>query len=82
MQESVTYRAILQKGEIKGRMKEAQALLSLMVGDRFGEVSEPLKTQLTQLTLAQTEELARALHQLRRPADLTRWLKKYVTNGV
>lgn len=79
MIESVTYRAILRKGATQGRLEEAQSLLSLLVGDRFGQVSESLKAQLSELTLKQTEELVRALPRLRRPDGLTRWLKQHAS---
>jgi predicted transposase YdaD len=94
MQESVTYRAILQKGETKGRLEgrmegliegrqeEAQTLLLKMIGKRFGEVSDSLKSKLLDLTLVQTEELALTFYQLEDQADLTRWLKKHTANGI
>lgn len=89
MRESVTYQEILQKGETigrleglhEGRLEEARELARLLIDSRFGGVSEAWQAQLKHLSIAQTEELAKALLHLQRPADLTRWLKKHTANG-
>lgn len=50
MEESATYRAIIEKGRSSGRMEEARRLLMLMGKKRFGNPSTSVRKVLTAIT--------------------------------
>ena len=64
MKESVTYQAILEEGEAKGKADEARKMLLLMGRDRFGEPSAKIAALLDAVTdLSRLEALViRLLH--------------------
>ena len=52
MQESSTYQAILEEGEIKGELKTRQSTLLDILRDRFGEVPAEVELRIRAVTEA------------------------------
>lgn len=50
MEESVTYQAIIEKGEAKGRSEEAQRILLLLGTDAFGAPDAATQAALAAIT--------------------------------
>ncbi|GGA16379.1 DUF4351 domain-containing protein [Okeania sp. KiyG1] len=70
----ITYAA--EQGEVKGRQKEAIALIMLLITQRFGEVSEDIKERVESLPLANLESLVKAFLNFNSLADLENWLEE------
>jgi predicted transposase YdaD len=63
-----------ERGEVKGRQDEGQALILRQLNRRVGNVSSEVETRVKALSLAQLEELGEALLDFDRMADLLTWL--------
>ncbi len=56
--------------------EEARSLVIRLLSRRFGEVPAPIKAQIEQLNLEQTESLAEALLDFSAIEDLSAWLQQ------
>jgi predicted transposase/invertase (TIGR01784 family) len=75
MQESVTYQAILREGREEGREEQAIALVTRQLRRRLGqELSEEMRSRLSQLALPVLEDLSEALLDFTALSDLEAWL--------
>ncbi|MBD2772439.1 DUF4351 domain-containing protein [Iningainema tapete] len=74
MQESVIYQDILQKGEERGKKKEAQALILRLLTRRFAVIEPELEQRIRALSITQLEDLAEALLDFTSQTDLTNYL--------
>ncbi|HLP91690.1 MAG TPA: DUF4351 domain-containing protein [Nostocaceae cyanobacterium] len=74
MEESVIYQDIIQRGEEKGKKKEALALVLKQLKRRFGELEAEIKKQLNVLSLTQLETLAEELLDFTSVNDLVNYL--------
>ncbi|NEQ39698.1 MAG: Rpn family recombination-promoting nuclease/putative transposase [Okeania sp. SIO3I5] len=64
-----------QKGEKKGRIKQAIAIIMLLLKERFIEVPEKeIATQLESLSLEDLEDLVKAVLKFNNLDDLSNWL--------
>jgi predicted transposase YdaD len=61
MEESWVYQDILQKGEQKGKRREALELILRLLKRRFGNIPARIEQQLPNLGLTQLEDLAEEL---------------------
>ncbi|WP_367267922.1 DUF4351 domain-containing protein [Okeania sp. SIO2C9] len=64
------------KGEAKGRLNQAIALVKVLITQRFGEVSEEINSQIESLPLADVEDLAKVFLSFNSLADLESWLQE------
>jgi hypothetical protein len=67
MEESVTYQAILQKGEARGRAEEARRIVRLIGEQRFGTPDPATDSALSAIT--DPERLERMAGRLLKAAD-------------
>lgn len=74
MQESVIYQDILQKGEERGKKKEALALVLRQLARRFGVIEPEIEQRIRSLSISQLEDLAEALLDFTGKTDLTNYL--------
>ncbi|WP_414578280.1 Rpn family recombination-promoting nuclease/putative transposase [Anabaena sp. CCY 9402-a] len=74
MQESVIYQDILQKGEERGKKKEALELILRLLTRRFGAIEPEVEQQICTLSITQLEDLAEALLDFTSPSDLVNYL--------
>ena len=74
MQESVIYQDILQKGEERGKKKEALELILRQLTRRFGAIGTETEQQIRTLPITQLEDLAEALLDFTIPSDLVNYL--------
>jgi predicted transposase YdaD len=74
MEESVIYQDIIQKGELRGKKKEALELISRQLKRRFGNVQSSIEPQLRALSLEQLENLAEELLDFKNQNDLVNYL--------
>uniref|UniRef100_UPI00343E50BE DUF4351 domain-containing protein n=1 Tax=Okeania sp. SIO2F4 TaxID=2607790 RepID=UPI00343E50BE len=65
------------RGEVKGRQKEAIALIMVLISQRFGEVSEDIKNQIETLPLANLESLVKVFLNFNSLTDLENWLEEH-----
>lgn len=65
-----------KKGEEKGRIQEAIALIIRLLKKRFGEVPENIKNQLSDLSLEDLENLSEEIFDFTTFDDLSNWLAK------
>ena len=75
-EESSVYQDILQKGELKGEVREARKIARRQLEHRFGKLSQTVQRQLEQFVLEQLESLSEALLDFKSKDDLSRWLKQ------
>ena len=64
------------KGETKGRLSQAIALVKLLITQRFGEPSVGMSNQIGDLPLADLEDLVKVFLSFNRMADLESWLQE------
>ena len=64
------------KGETKGRLSEAIALVKLLITQRFGEPSAEMSNQIEDLPIADLEDLVKVFLSFNRMADLESWLQE------
>ena len=76
LEESSVYQDILQKGELKGEVREARKIARRQLEHRFGKLSQTVQRQLEQFVLEQLESLSEALLDFKSKDDLSRWLKQ------
>ncbi|MBD2489957.1 DUF4351 domain-containing protein [Aulosira sp. FACHB-615] len=74
MQESVIYQDILQKGEERGKKKEALQLILRQLTRRFDAVNPRIEEQIQALSITQLEDLAEALLDFASQNDLENYL--------
>ncbi|ARV61986.1 hypothetical protein BZZ01_28180 [Nostocales cyanobacterium HT-58-2] len=74
MKESVIYQDILQKGEERGKKKEALELILRQLTRRFGAIEPEIQQQIRSLSITQLEELAEALLDFSSSSDLVNYL--------
>ncbi|GAB1543752.1 DUF4351 domain-containing protein [Scytonema sp. NUACC21] len=77
MQESVIYQDILQKGEQKGRQKEALELVIRLLKRRLNVIEPEIQQAIGQLSVTQLEELGEALLDFASVSDLSNWLETH-----
>jgi hypothetical protein len=58
-----------------GREEERRSLVTLLLGEKFGDLPESTQTQITALSLKQLEALAIALLKFQSIDDLNQWLQ-------
>jgi predicted transposase YdaD len=63
-----------ERGEVKGRQDERQALILRLLNRRVGNVSSEVETRVKALSLDRLEELGEALLDFDRMTDLLIWL--------
>ena len=64
------------KGETKGRLSEAIALVKLLITQRFGELSAGMSNQIEDLPIADLEDLVKVFLSFNSLADLESWLQE------
>jgi predicted transposase/invertase (TIGR01784 family) len=64
------------KGETKGRLSQAIALVKVLITQRFGEPSVGMSNQIGDLPLADLEDLVKVFLSFNRMADLESWLQE------
>ena len=64
------------KGETKGRLSEAIALVKLLITQRFGEPSAGMSNQIEDLPIADLEDLVKVFLSFNSLADLESWLQE------
>lgn len=74
MEESWVYQDILQKGEQKGKRREAIELILRMLKRRFGNIPARIEQQLPNLGLTQLEDLAEELLDFSQIDDLVKYM--------
>ena len=74
MEESWVYQDILQKGEQKGKRREALELILRMLKRRFGNIPTRIEQQLPNLGLTQLEDLAEELLDFSQIDDLVKYM--------
>jgi predicted transposase YdaD len=74
MEESWVYQDILQKGEQKGKRREALELILCMLKRRFGNIPAKIEQQLPNLGLTQLEDLAEELLDFSQIDDLVKYM--------
>ncbi len=81
MQESVTYRKLVETSEQRGRQEgrqEGEVLLTLrLLQHKFGSLSDDLNQKIRKLSIPQLESLAEAMLDFQTPSDLTTWLEQH-----
>jgi predicted transposase/invertase (TIGR01784 family) len=82
MRESVTYQDILAegetRGEARGRVDEARALVIKQLNRKLGNLSPQIQTQVSSLPIEQVESLGEALLDFNSLADLETWLSQLI----
>ncbi|MBD2365024.1 Rpn family recombination-promoting nuclease/putative transposase [Anabaena minutissima FACHB-250] len=73
MRESVIYQEILAEGEQRGEQRERSLILRQLTR-RVGELSQPVRERVENLSLEQLENLGEALLDFQTMADLDTWL--------
>ncbi len=76
MQESVIYQDIKQKGEEKGKQKEALSFCMLLLNQRFGELESSIVERVNVLPVEKLEALGVALFNISEIDDLITWLEE------
>jgi predicted transposase YdaD len=76
MQESVIYQDIKQKGEEKGKQKEALSFCMLLLNQRFGELDSSIVERVNVLPVEKLEALGVALFNISEIDDLITWLEE------
>lgn len=74
MEESWVYQDILQKGEQKGKRREALELILRQLKRRFGNIPAKIEQQLPNLGLTQLEDLAEELLDFSQIDDLVKYM--------
>ncbi|MFM7407356.1 MAG: Rpn family recombination-promoting nuclease/putative transposase [Cuspidothrix sp.] len=74
MEESWVYQDILQKGEEKGKRREALELIFRQLKRRFGNIPAKIEQQLPNLGLTQLEDLAEELLDFSQIDDLVKYM--------
>lgn len=74
MEESWVYQDILQKGEQKGKRREALELILRLLKRRFGNIPARIEQQLPNLGLTQLEDLAEELLDFSQIDDLVKYM--------
>jgi predicted transposase YdaD len=74
MEESWVDQDILQKGEQKGKRREALELILRMLKRRFGNIPAKIEQQLPNLGLTQLEDLAEELLDFSQIDDLVKYM--------
>ena len=74
MEESWVYQDILQKGEQKGKRREALELILRKLKRRFGNIPARIEQQLPNLGLTQLEDLAEELLDFSQIDDLVKYM--------
>ena len=74
MEESWVYQDILQKGEQKGKRREALELILRMLKRRLGNIPAKIEQQLPNLGLTQLEDLAEELLDFSQIDDLVKYM--------
>ena len=64
------------KGETKGRLSQAIALVKLLITQRFGEPSVGMSNQIGDLPIVDLEDLVKVFLSFNRMADLESWLQE------
>ena len=64
------------RGEVKGRQKEAISLIMVLINQRFGEVSEDIKSRIETLPLTNLESLVKVFLNFNSLTDLENWLEE------
>ena len=64
------------KGETKGRLSQAIALVKLLITQRFGEPSVGMSNQIEDLPIADLEDLVKVFLSFNRMVDLESWLQE------
>ena len=64
------------KGETKGRLSEAIALVKLLITQRFGEPSAGMSNQIEDLPIADLEDLVKVFLSFNSLADLESWFQE------
>ena len=70
------------KGETKGRLSQAIALVKLLITQRFGEPSVGMSNQIGDLPLADLEDLVKVFLSFNRMADLESWLQERLRSNL
>lgn len=76
MRESVIYQDIKEKGEEKGKQKEALSLSMLLLNQRFGELESSIVEKVEALAVEKLEVLCVALLNISEIDDLITWLEE------
>jgi predicted transposase YdaD len=76
LEQTRVYREAVSVGEVRGELREAQALILRLLKRRVGNVSIDLEARIKALPLAQLEELGEALLDFSQMADLVDWLEQ------
>ena len=76
MQESVIYQDIEQKGEEKGKQKEALSFCIRLLNQRFGELESSIVEKVEVLSVENLEALGVALFNIYEIDGLTTWLEE------
>jgi hypothetical protein len=64
------------RGEVEGAQRQARSLLFRLLNRKFGSVNDRILTQITDLSVAQLEDLGEALFDFDSIAQLDRWLSQ------
>ena len=75
MRESAIYQEILQTGRQEGRQEGEATLVLRLLTRRFGTLEPELRSQTSQLSIAELEELGEALLDFSSMQDLIGWLQ-------
>ena len=70
------------KGETKGRLSQAIALVKLLITQRFGEPSVGMSNQITDLPIVDLEDLVKVFLSFNRMADLEIWLQERLRSNL
>jgi predicted transposase/invertase (TIGR01784 family) len=76
LEQTRVYREASLEGEVRGELREAQALILRQLKRRVGNVSIDLEARVKVLPLLQLEELGEALLDFTSLADLVAWLDR------
>ena len=68
------YQEVFTEGRQEGRQEEGVKLILRLLQRRCGELSSPLREQVTRLSSPQLEALGEALLEFGELADLEQWL--------
>ena len=70
------------KGETKGRLSQAIALVKLLITQRFGEPSVVMSNQIADLPIVDLEDLVKVFLSFNRMADLEIWLQERLRSNL
>ena len=70
------------KGETKGRLSQAIALVKLLITQRFGEPSVGMSNQIADLPIVDLEDLVKVFLSFNRMADLEIWLQERLRSNL